>query len=207
MKTKLGPVQLLYPIPIVLVGAMVNGRPNFETIGQVAIMGVRPAFVCISSSRDHHTNAGIIEHAAFSINMPTTEMLSQVDYCGMVSGRDVDKSALFDVFPSDSLGVPMIRECPLNLECQVIHEFSVEHRQMFIARVVETYVNSGLVQLKAPGNPGEAGGRAVLAPLTDFDPIIYALDNKYYRIGDVIGQGYHEGKKIQGERGPERQHA
>jgi len=195
MKTKLGPVQLLYPIPIVLVGAVVKGRPNFETIGQAAIMGVRPALVCISSGRDHHTNAGIIERRAFSINLPTTELLPAVDYCGMVSGRDVDKAALFDVFTSDSLGVPMIRQCPVNLECQVIHEFSVEHRQMFVARVVETYVNSDLVQLE---RPGEGAGRPLLAPLTQLDPIIYALDQKYYRVGDAIGRSYHEGKKLQG---------
>jgi len=196
MKTRLGPVQLLYPIPIVLVGAMVDCRPNFETIGQVAIMGVRPALVCISSARDHHTNAGIVEHGAFSINLPATKLLPAVDYCGMVSGRDVDKAALFDVFTSDSLGVPMIRECPVNLECEVIHEFSVEHRQMFVARVVETYVNSDLVQLPASGG---AGGRAVVAALTELDPIIYALDNNYYRIGNAIGRGYHEGKRLQGE--------
>lgn len=70
LKTKLGPVPLIYPIPIVLVGATVNGRPNFETIGDCAVMGLRPALVCISSNKEHYTNEGILEHNAFSINVP-----------------------------------------------------------------------------------------------------------------------------------------
>jgi flavin reductase (DIM6/NTAB) family NADH-FMN oxidoreductase RutF len=186
MKTQLGAFPLLYPIPIVLVGATVEGRANFATLGQCGLMGVNPALVYVSSHRNHHTNQGILEHSTFSLNLPHTGMLALTDYCGTVSGLEVDKGALFDVFYGELGSAPMIRECPVNLECQAIEEFSVEHRQIFVGRVVQAYVDEGLVE--------ERDGQRVIAGLGQLDPIIYALDNRYYRIGEPIGVGYQEGK-------------
>ena len=190
-KVKLGQVPYVYPIPIVLIGALVDGKPNFEELGDVAVMGINPAIVCISSGNDHHTNKGILEHNTFSINFPTTKMLALTDYCGTVSGKDVDKSNLFDVFYGDYENTPMITECPVNLECRVIKEFSVQHRQIFIAEVVQAYINEEFVT--------EENDRKIVADLTKLDPIMYALDNRYYKIGEPIGIGYKESKKLKEE--------
>jgi flavin reductase (DIM6/NTAB) family NADH-FMN oxidoreductase RutF len=190
MKLKLGAFPLLYPIPIVLAGATVAGRANFATIGQCGLMGVNPALVYISSGRDHHTNQGILENGTFSLNLPATDLLAVTDYCGTVSGREVDKSALFDVFYGELETAPMIRECPVNLECRVIQEFSVEHRQIFVGRVIQAHVDEAMVQ--------ERDGRQVIAELGRLDPIIYALDNRYYRIGEPIGVGYRESRAFPG---------
>jgi len=191
-KIKLGQIPYVYPIPIVLVGALVDGKPNFEELGDVAVMGINPAIVCISSGSDHHTNKGIIEHGTFSINFPTTDMLAITDYCGTVSGKDIDKSELFDVFYGDYENTPMIKKCPINLECKVIKEFSIQHRQIFIADVVQAYVNEEFVS--------EENGRKKVADLTKLDPIMYALDNRYYKIGEPIGIGYQESKKLKNEK-------
>jgi len=187
-KVKFGKVALIYPIPIALVGALVDGVPNFETIGDVAIMGLNPALVVISSGADHHTNKGILEHETFSINFPTTKMLPQTDYCGTVSGRDVDKGALFDVFYGELENTPMIQECPVNIECKVLKEFSIQHRQIFVAEVAQTHVTEKFVT--------EQDGHKRIVEMTELDPIIYALDNKYYKIGEPIGLGYKENKKL-----------
>lgn len=191
MKTKIGRVPYIYPIPITLLGAAVHRKPNFATIGDCGLMGINPPLVYVSSHREHHTNVGILENGTFSINFPTTRMLTVTDYCGTVSGRDVDKAALFEVFYGELQTAPMIQACPVNLECRVVKEFSIQHRQVFVAEVVQTYIDESLIT--------EQDGRKVVADLTRLDPIIYALDNRYYRIGEPIGTGYQESRKMQQE--------
>ncbi|MFX1518091.1 MAG: flavin reductase family protein [Promethearchaeota archaeon] len=187
-KTKFGKVPLVFPIPIILAGALVHGKPNFETLGDVGIMGIKPPIVYISSGVDHYTNIGILEHKTFSVNIPSTSLLMKTDYCGVMSGHNTDKSQLFDVFFGELETAPMIEECPVNLECKVIKEFSILHRQVFIGDVVQAYVNKNLVI--------ESKGRKQIVDMTMLDPIIYALDNRYYNIGKPIGVGYQESKKL-----------
>ncbi len=191
MKIKLGSLPYIYPIPITLVGANVDGRANFETIGDTGLVGINPPLVFVSSHRDHFTNIGILANRTFSINFPTTAMLAKVDTCGTVSGREVDKAVLFEVFYGETGTAPMIAECPLSLECQVLQEFSIQHRQAFIGQVVQCFVSQEFVV--------EQDGRKELAGLVQLDPILYALDNRYYRIGDPIGIGYQEAKRMEGE--------
>ena len=195
-KVKFGKIPLVYPIPIVLAGALVDGKPNFEELGDVAVMGINPAIICISSGKDHHTNKGILEHETFSINFPTTKMMAVTDYCGVVSGKNIDKSVLFDAFYGELETAPMITDCPVNLECKVIKEFSIQHRQIFVAEVIQAYVNNEFVT--------EVDGRKKIADLTKLDPIIYALDNKYYKIGEPIGQGYQECGEYKKKYGPHK---
>lgn len=188
-KVKLGGIPIVYPIPIVLAGALVQERPNFETLGDVGIMGINPAIVYISSGKEHYTNLGILEHGTFSINFPHTELLTKADYCGTVSGHDVDKSKLFDIFFGQLKTAPMIQECPVNLECKVIKEFCIKHRQVFVGEVEQAYVTEEFV-IHCKERPG-------IADMIRLDPIIYALDNRYYKIGKSIGVGYDESKKLQ----------
>lgn len=188
MKTKLGKLPYIYPIPITLVGANINGKPNYVTIGDTGLMGINPPLVFVSSHRDHYTNIGILENGTFSINFPTTNMLTATDYCGTVSGRDVDKAALFETFYGETGTAPMITECPVNLECRLVQEFSIQHRQVFVGGVIQTYVNEELVS--------EQDGHKVIADLKQLDPILYALDNRYYCVGESIGVGYQEARKF-----------
>ena len=187
-KIKFGKVPLVYPIPIILAGALVDTHPNFETLGDVGIMGLNPPIVYISSGQNHYTNQGILEQGTFSINFPTTQLLIKTDYCGVATGKDVDKSKLFNLFYGELKTAPMIRECPVNLECKVIKEFSIEHRQIFIGRVEESYVSKDFVD-KSEENQK-------IVNMAKLDPIIYALDNRYYKIGKIIGIGYQESKKF-----------
>jgi flavin reductase (DIM6/NTAB) family NADH-FMN oxidoreductase RutF len=188
MKIKIGPEPYLYPIPMVLVGALVTGRANFETIGDTGLMGLNPPLVYVSSHKDHFTNMGILESNVFSINVANMDLLARLDHCGIVSGKDHDKSALFQVFYGTT-GAPMIDECPVNLECKVIKEFSIQHRQVFIANVIQTYVSEQFVS--------EQNGKRTISGLDKLQPILYALDNRYYSIGKAIGTGYKEGESIQ----------
>jgi flavin reductase (DIM6/NTAB) family NADH-FMN oxidoreductase RutF len=187
-KRTIGAVPYLYPVPIVLVGAMVEGRPNYATVGDCAIMGIRPAVVAISLGESAFTMRGIVEARAFSVNVPTTEMLPLVDHFGSVSGADVDKDALVGSHPGSALGVPLLAACPVNLECRVVEECAVEHRRIFVARVAETHVDERFVT--------ETDGDVRIAPVPELDPILYALDNTYYCVGKAIGTGYAEAARL-----------
>ena len=186
-KTAVGAMPFVCPVPIALVGAVVEGRANFATIGDVGIAGIRPPIVFVSLNRDHYTAGGIREEGVFSINIPTTDMLAVTDCCGMVSGRDMDKSALFDVFHGDLEAAPLIRECPVNLECRVVRTVEIEHRCIFIGEVVQTHLDSDLLEGLSPGE---------LPSLDRLRPILYSLDNGYYEVGKRIGTGYAEGEKV-----------
>lgn len=192
MKVPFGKIPYVYPIPIALLGANVSSKPNYAVIGDFGLMGINPALVCISSHRDHYTNVGILENNTFSLNFPTTTMLAITDYCGVVSGRQVDKSTLFESFYGELQTAPMISACPVNLECRVLQEFSVQHRQMFLAEVCGTYVDETCLV--------EKDGKKQIADLTRLDPILYALDNRYYAIGQPIGVGYSEAQKLKREK-------
>jgi flavin reductase (DIM6/NTAB) family NADH-FMN oxidoreductase RutF len=183
-KRRIGAIPYLYPVPIVLVGSMVEDRANYATIGDCAIMGIRPAVVAISLGKSHFTRRGILDTGSFSINVPTVELLPLVDYFGSVSGNDVDKSALVESTPGTLPDVPLLTACPVNLECQVVEECRVEHRHIFVARVVETHVDERFVS--------ETDGRVRIAPLQQLAPILCALDNTYYSVGEPIEIGYEE---------------
>ena len=121
-------------------------------------MGINPPLVYISSGQTHYTNRGILENGTYSINFPSTNLLAVTDYCGIVSGSEVDKSALFKTFYGEQGTAPMIRECPVNLECRVVKEFTIQHRQIFVGEVVQAHVDEKFVV--------EKEGRQAIADMT-----------------------------------------
>jgi len=187
VKIPLGKIPYVYPIPITLLGAQVNGKPNYATVGDFGLMGIDPALVCVSLHREHYTTLGILDNGTFSLNFPTTSMLSLVDTCGVFSGREIDKSSLFDSFYGELQTAPIITECPVSLECRVLQPILIQHRQIFIAEVHCAYVEEVYLD--------EVDGKKQIASMNHLDPILYALDNRYYSIGQPIGVGYQEAKQ------------
>ena len=94
MKKKIGNGVALYPTPLVVVGAMVNGKPNWLLVGHLGIMGHDHVMVSLAAA--HYTNQGIKETRKLSINIVDEDMLAKADWAGCVSGNKVDKSTLFD---------------------------------------------------------------------------------------------------------------
>jgi flavin reductase (DIM6/NTAB) family NADH-FMN oxidoreductase RutF len=170
-KSKLGPQTLLYPMPAVLVGAMVGEKPNFMT-----------AAWCVALQKIRHTLKGIKEHDTFSINVPSTTIAKQVDYCGIYSGKKRDKSELFNVFFGVLKTAPLIQECAVNLECQVIHTLDLKSHELVIGEIIETYVTKDCVTDEKP-DPEK------------IDPLIYTPGvMQYQRLGEIVGKAFHMGK-------------
>ena len=85
-------------MPVTIVGANVEGKPNFMPIAWCSIVEHSPPMIAISASKNHYTNKGIKENGTFSINIPSIDMIEITDYIGIKSGKDIDKSELFEVF-------------------------------------------------------------------------------------------------------------
>ena len=109
-KNKIKPGVYLYPMPLTIVGANIKDKPNFMTIAWVGIVEYNPPMISISASQSHYTNQGIIENETFSVNIPSEEMLVVADYIGIKSGKEIDKSGIFEVFYGSLSTAPMIRK-------------------------------------------------------------------------------------------------
>src|SRR3972149_1934380 len=99
----------------VIAGALVNGKPNYITLGSYGGMSINPPIVYISINKSHYTNSGIKENGYFSVNIPSKNLVKETDYVGIVSGKDTDKSKVFKAFYGSVDKAPMIEECPVNI--------------------------------------------------------------------------------------------
>ena len=90
-KTQLGPRTLLYPMPVLVVGSNVNGKANFMVAAWGGIANGEPPMVSVAIRPKRYTLIGINQNNTFSINIPSTDLIKEADYCGIVSGSDVDK--------------------------------------------------------------------------------------------------------------------
>lgn len=116
MKKNLGSVLGLYPTPLVIVGAMVEGKPNWVLVGHLGILGQDR--IMVSLAKPHDTNKGMKEMEVLSINIASESLLEKADYVGCVSGMKTDKSMVFE-YESGEEGAPVIKESPLVMEWKI----------------------------------------------------------------------------------------
>ena len=142
MKKDLGSVLALYPTPLVVVGTMVNGKPNWVLVGHVGIMG--HDHVMVSLAKPHYTNRGIKESKALSINIVDEAMLKEADYVGCVSGGKTDKSEVFD-YSIGSGSAPLINKAKISMECTVEDIYETKGFDNFILTIDHTYAEEGIL--------------------------------------------------------------
>ena len=170
------------PHPIVIAGALVQGKENYLTIGAYGGMSIQPPVIYISSLKSHFTNAGIKETGYFSINVPSARMVKETDYCGLVSGRDTDKSKVFSVFYGKEKHAPLIRECPVNVVCKVVKTLEFPNNEVFIGEVVEYYADKTCLTDNTPD-------------AKKIDPLLLA-GRMYRKLGGAAGSAFSVGKAL-----------
>jgi flavin reductase (DIM6/NTAB) family NADH-FMN oxidoreductase RutF len=159
-------------------GTIIQGKPTYVTLGNVGVMAFRPGVMYCGSHKNHFTNQGVKENMTFSINYPSADMIEVTDYCGMVSGRTVDKSVLFTNFYGVLRTAPMIQECPVNLECKVINILEINDNEVFIGEVVETYLSQHITPQDTTKWPD----------LSLVNPLIFNIDYQYWKIGKFVAR-------------------
>ena len=181
-KIKFGPQTLLYPMPAVLVGANINEKPNFMTAAWCAIAAQKPPAVSVALRKERYTLEGVRENGTFSINVSSCDMVKKTDYCGVYSGKKNDKSQIFKVFYGELKTAPIIQECPLNLECKVIHYLDVGSHTLVVGEIIETYISEDCL------TEGKADPEKI-------DPLIFTPGTiKYHRLGEAIASAFKVGK-------------
>lgn len=181
MKKNVGSVLGLYPTPLVVVGAMVEGKPNWLLVGHLGIMGHDR--IMVSLAKNHYTNAGIKEKGVLSVNIVDEAMLGKADYVGCVSGKQTDKSVVFE-YETGEAGAPVIKESPLTMECTVVDIYNTDGFDNFILKIDNTYAEESILNEK---------GKIDYHVLK---PVLFEMPTyEYLRTGDVIGNCMKIGKE------------
>lgn len=166
----------LYPVPAVLVTCGV-ARPNIITLAWVGTVCSDPPAVAIALRRERYSHSLITETGEFVVNLPRAEQVGAVDFCGQASGRNVDKWAVCGLTPAPAsrVSVPVIAECPIALECRVMHHLALGSHDLFVGEVVAIQADDQV--LNAQG--GIDYERA--------DLLAY-VGGAYRRLGDRLGR-------------------
>jgi flavin reductase (DIM6/NTAB) family NADH-FMN oxidoreductase RutF len=132
----------------------------------------------------HYTVKGIAETKSFSVNIPSSDLLEKTDYCGIVSGEKTDKSQVFDIFYGSLKTAPMIRECPICLECRLIQTVPLPTNSLFIGEICAAYADGRVIK---DGKPD----------YSEIDPLLLTMpDNHYWKMGEFAGDAWSAGNRL-----------
>ncbi len=179
----------VYPMPAFLIGAHVDGKPNFMTAAWSGIAGGTPPMIAVAVNHKRHTLKGIKQNMTFSVNVPSVDLVKETDYCGIESGARVDKVKVcrFKLFYGKLDTAPMIEQCPVNLECRVLHLLDMGSHTLVIGRIEETHISEDCL---TDGEPDVGKIR----------PLIYVTQpaRRYHAFGQAVAQAYSVGKELTG---------
>ncbi|MDF2609098.1 MAG: flavin reductase domain protein FMN-binding [Lachnospiraceae bacterium] len=178
--------NMLYPLPAVMVSCQRQGeKPNIITVAWTGTICTNPAMVYISVRPERFSYDIIKETGEFVINLSSEELVKAVDYCGVKSGRNVDKFKDMQLTPvaGNIVKAPLIKEAPVNIECRVKQMLPLGSHHMIIAEVLGVHVDKEYMN---------KNGKFELSKAR---PIVYS-HGEYYGLGDLLGTfGYSVKKK------------
>lgn len=180
------PGNMLYPLPVVMVSAAgANGEKNILTIAWTGTVCSDPPMVSISVRPQRYSYGMLKETGEFVINLTTRELAFAADYCGVRSGREVDKFREMHLtpIPASVVKAPMIGESPVNIECRVTEIRKLGTHDMFLAEVAAVHADEKYMDENHKFHLDKA------------EPIIYS-HGTYYTCGEELGMfGYSVKKK------------
>ena len=186
-KERWKPGTMIYPLPAVMVscGTADEGY-NIVTVAWTGIVNTNPAMCYISLRKSRYSHGIISKNGDFVINLTTRRLAFATDWCGVKSGRDVDKFKEMNLHPakSDKVKAPLIAESPINLECVVTEIKELGSHDMFLAEIVAVH-----------GDRKYLNNETGAFDLSKAEPIAYA-HGKYFVLGDFVGKfGFSVQKK------------
>jgi flavin reductase (DIM6/NTAB) family NADH-FMN oxidoreductase RutF len=164
-----------------ILGTMHDGKPNFMALDWVTRANFNPPMMGICVNNGHASNAAIRATGEFSINVPDVDMVEVTDYVGLVSGKNTDKSRLFEVFSGELKAAP-ITACPISLECRIVKTVDLPTNTFFIGEIVSIYTEDRYL---TNGKPDVKKVRPFLLTMPD---------NGYWSVGENVGRAWQAGK-------------
>lgn len=148
MKVTMSPWTALFPCPVVLVTSVDSqGKPNIITLAWVGTVCSDPPTLGLGI-RPHRYSYKLIEDCGeFVVNVPNKDILRGVDFCGMVSGQEVDKFSETGLTPqpAEKVEPPLIQECPVNMECVVKKQIPLGAHHLFLGEIVHVHVDEDIL--------------------------------------------------------------
>ncbi len=176
---------LLAPLPAVMVSCGTPEKANVLTVAWTGILNTKPPMTYISVRPTRHSYGIIKESGEFVINLTTSKMVRETDFCGVKSGRDTDKLKKCGLHPAAASAVkaPLIEESPLALECRVAEIKPFGSHDMFIAEILAVNVDDRYIDSKGKINLNQAG-------------LMAYSHGEYFALGRKLGSfGYSVAKR------------
>lgn len=167
------------PFTMMVIGSVVDGKPNFLAAGAGGCVCHKPMLE-VSLNSGHCTTRGILETGYFSVNIPSVDLVKAVDYCGLVSARDADKSAVFTPFYCDEGSAPMASECALSYQCKVAQTVEINGFTVFFGDLLATFARNDCLTDGAPD-------------IKRINPLLL-MGMYYLSIGDIVGRAFDIGR-------------
>jgi flavin reductase (DIM6/NTAB) family NADH-FMN oxidoreductase RutF len=166
----------LYPVPAVLVSCGAE-RPNIITLAWVGTLCSDPPSVGIGVRPERFSHGLIAEIGEFVVNLPRVDQVDLVDYCGQVSGRNVDKWAACGLtpIPANEVRTPLIAECPVSLECRVTQQLTLGVHDLFIGEVLAVQIDEEMLTERGQVNYEQA------------QPLAY-IGGYYWQVSKLLGR-------------------
>ena len=178
--------NMLYPVPAVMVSCQKEGeKPNIITVAWAGTVCTNPPMLSISVRPERHSYQIIKETKEFVVNLTTKDLTYATDYCGVRSGKDVDKFKEMKLTPSESkhIKAPGIMESPVNIECRVVAIEELGSHHLFLAKVEGVSVDEQYMDETGKFNLNEIG-------------LVAYSHGEYFLLGDKLGKfGYSVRKK------------
>ncbi len=173
MKKNIGAALALYPSPVVVVGAMVNGKPTWTLVAHAGTVG--HTMLMVSLAKPHYINQGVIESKRLSVNVVDESWLKEADRMGVVSGNKEDKSGAFAWTPGEN-GAPLIDAAKVSIELSVEANHETEGFDNFFCKILATYAEESV--LNAQGK----------LDYHVFKPVLFEFPTyEYFVTGDCVG--------------------
>ena len=180
------PGNMLYPLPVVMVSVRdKKGNDNIITVAWAGTVCTNPPMVSISVRPERHSYQMIKESGEFVINLVTKDLVFATDYCGVKSGRDVDKFKEMKLKKekAEKVAAPLIAQSPVNLECRVTECKELGSHHMFVAESVSVHIDEKYMDEKGKFHLNETG-------------LVTYSHGEYFALGKRLGSfGYSVKKK------------
>ena len=177
MKIKKKPYTALFPCPVVLVTSIDSTEdPNIITLAWVGTVSSEPPMVGLGIRPTRYSHKLIKDSKEFVVNIPPTKFIQETDYCGVTSGKDVNKFSKTGLTPEKAVYVkaPLIRECPVNLECTLKEMISLGAHDLFLGEIVQIHIDEQVLDEKGS------------LDFTKADPFVFNV-GEYWSLNKKIG--------------------
>ena len=190
MKRQLGIIDVFFPVPAALIVGGTMEEADVATIAWIGMLSSTPPIIGVSFDRRRYTLELIRKTREFTVNIPSADHYKETDFCGLISGRDINKFIQAGLSPiaASTINTPIIKECPFNLECMVVQELQLGDYLLIMGEIVETHIDEDKVIFE---------NNRPQIDISKTKPLVYcATVREYWSLGKKMGNAFQSGMDL-----------